>query len=179
MAKKKIFYHEDFYRQIELIPEENYFSASRFITELPPTETSEHGIYNLTTRPEQKVTLLDRNISIVGIKNILDPIGLLYSEDVETGYGRTTLKDENTLVWGFERYGIFVKQNKGYAEALWLCNSSLFSPDNTPKFLSLALFSLMEYYSLVLIDWNKELICRAASEQNIKEYLAQNLAFTY
>lgn len=179
MDSKKIFYHEDVFRQIELVPEENYFSAGRFISDLPPKEASEHGIYIITVRPEQKVSLIDRNIPIAGIKKILDPISLLYSEDVETGYGRTAFKDENTVVWGFERYGIFVKQNKGYTEAIWLCNSSLFSSDNTPTFLSKALFNLIEYYSLILIDWNKEVICRATSEQNIRGYLAHNLAFAY
>jgi len=68
-----IFYHEDFYRQIELVPEENYFASTRFIHDLPPKDGSIYGIKSMTTRPEQKIKLVDRMISFEELSKILLP----------------------------------------------------------------------------------------------------------
>jgi len=176
---ESIFYHEDFYRQIELVPEENYFAAGRFIDELPLKEGSVYGFSNITVRPEQKITLLDRKISIQEIKTILDPISLSYSENVNTGYGQSSWEDKNSIVWGFERYGIFVKQKGKFIEAVWLSNSAAFSQQKTSRHLTDAIFQLSKQYSLILIDWDKEIICRFRSEDDVKEYLCQNLSFDY
>ncbi len=173
----KIYYHEDFYRQKELVPEENYFSAGRFIDEYPTKEGSIYGFYGITSRPEQKVKLLDRSIPFEDIKKALDVLCFLYSEDVETGYGSTEVKDENSVVWGFEQYGIFAKRRENHVEAIWLCSSYLFPKDRAGQHLSKALFMLTHLYNLVLIDWDSEIICRFNSESSVKNYLTQNLAF--
>jgi hypothetical protein len=174
-----IFYHEDFYRQIELVPEENYFAVGRFIDELPPIEGSIYGFKNMTVRSEQKITLLDRKILFKDIKNILDPICLLYSENVETGYGQSAWKDKNTVVWGFEQFGLFVKHQGSFVEAIWVSDSPAFSQEKNGKHLSKAIFTISKTYALILIDWNKEIICRIRSEEDVREYLFQNLSFDY
>lgn len=172
-----IYYHEDFYRQIELIPEENYFSTNKYINDLPLTEGSKYGIYNIVERKEQKVKTIDRNIPLSGIKKLLNPLSLFYSDQVQSGYSTAVYNVENTVVWGFERYGIFVECNDSYAKNIWLCNSAKFSKENTGKFLAKALKSIGEYYALILVDWNKELVVKLDSEQIILDYLNQNLAF--
>ncbi|MBI5373719.1 MAG: hypothetical protein HZA79_16965 [Sphingobacteriales bacterium] len=174
-----IFYHEDFYRQIELVPEENYFAAGKFIDDLPPKENSIYGFSNISVRPEQKTHLLDRKIAIDEIKNILTPISLSYSENVTTGYGQSSWKDKNSVVWGFERYGIFAKQKGKFIEALWLSNSATFPQKNTGEHLTRAILQLSKQYSLILIDWDKEIICRLCFEDAVKEYLCQNLSFDW
>ena len=174
-----IFYHEDFYRQIELVPEENYFATGRFIDELPSKEGSIHGIKNITVRPEQKIKLLERKISIEEIRKILDPISLSYSENVKKGYGQSAWKDKNTVVWGFEQYGIFVKRSDIFVEAIWLCDFYLFPQDRIGRHLANAIYLISKTYNLILIDWNKEIICRINSEKDVKEYLSQNLSFDY
>jgi hypothetical protein len=174
-----IFYHEDFYKQIELAPEENYFAAGRFINELPPKEGSIYGFSNITVRPEQKIKLLDRKIPFEEIKTILDPISLLYSENVKTGYGQSAWKDKNTVVWGFEQFGLFVKHQKSFVEAIWISDSPAFPQDKNGKHLSKAIFTISKTYALILIDWNKEIICRIRSEDDVREYLFQNLSFDY
>lgn len=175
--KTPIFYHEDLYRQIEFVPEENYFAAGRFIDSLPPKEDSIYGTYNITVRVEQKVKLLDRNISIEEIRKILDPISILYSENIHTGYGQSSSKAKNVVAWGFEQFGIFVTHRAFLVEAIWLCDSSVFPQIRTSDHLSQAIFSIAKSYSLILIDWNKETICRFRSVNDVKEYLYQNLPF--
>jgi hypothetical protein len=69
------------------------------------------------------------------IKKNLDPITLLYSDNVETGYGKTSWKATNTFVWGFEQYGLFIKENEGYAEAIWIIMTNYFHTTNVKLFV--------------------------------------------
>src|SRR5436305_743424 len=147
--KDIIFFHEDFYRQKELVPEENYFAAGRFIDDLPPKEGSIYGFNNIKVRPEQKIKLLDRKILTEEVREILDPICLLYSENVHTGYGQSDWKDKNTVVWGFEQYGLFVKSREGFVEAIWLTHSSVFPQTKSSQHLSKAMFDISRQYSLI------------------------------
>jgi hypothetical protein len=172
-----IFYHEDLYRQIEFVPEENYFTAGRFLNELLPKESSTYGTFNITVRPEQKTKLLDRKIQIKEIKKILDPTSLYYSENVQTGYGHSTWADKNSIVWGFEQFGIFVKYQKDFVEAIWIADSPAFPQKRTSQHLTKAIFKVSKAYSLILIDWNQELLCRISSEKVVEDYLCQYLSF--
>ena len=174
-----IFYHEDFYRQIELVPEENYFASNRFIDELPPKESSIYGIKNMVVRPEQKIKLSDRMISFEEVSEILSPISLFYSENVNTGYGQSAWRDRDTFVWGFEQFGLFIKHKQKNVEAIWLSDSPTFPQLKTSNHLRDAIFALSKKYSLILTDWNKEIICRIRTENDVREYLYQNLSFDY
>jgi hypothetical protein len=177
--KDSIFYHEDFYRQIELVPEENYFAAGRFIDDQLPREGSIYGFPNIVVRSEQKIKIADRNILIEEIRKILDAVSLSYSENVTTGYGKSVWKEKNTVVWGFEQFGLFIKYEKTFINAIWLSDSPVFPQLRTSQHLAKAIFSISKQYSLILIDWNKEIICRIRSENDVREYLYQNLSFDY
>jgi hypothetical protein len=178
-SNSPIYYHEDFYRQIELVPEENYFAANRFIDDLPPIEGSIYGFKNIAVRPEQKIKLLDRRIPFEETCKILNSISLFYSKNVTTGYGQSVWRDTNTVVWGFEQFGLFVKYQNSFVEAIWLSDSPVFSQLKTSQHLAKAIFSISKEYSLILIDWNKEIICRIRSQNDVREYLYQNLSFDY
>lgn len=178
-SNSPIYYHEDFYRQIELVPEENYFASNRFIDDLPPIEGSIYGFKNIAVRPEQKIKLLDRKISFEEVSNLFSPICLLYSENVTTGYGQYIQKAKNTVVWGFEQFGLFVKGQNSFIEAIWLSDSPAFPQLRTSNHLADAIFNISKQYSLILIDWNKEIICRIRSQNDVREYLYQNLSFDY
>jgi hypothetical protein len=166
-----IYFHEDIYRQIELIPEENYFIAGNYISNSPVKEISSNGIYNISVRPTQHKKLEDKNISINELKLILDSYCLTYGENVTTGYGYSEIKSENTIVWGFERYGIFAKHDSNVIIALWLWNSHFFDQINVAVHLQKALYKIMHTFSLILIDWDKEIICRPTSIEILHKYL--------
>jgi Bacterial mobilisation protein (MobC). len=45
-----VFFHEDYYRQIELIPEENYFKTLRNLGQTPTDEKNFNGFSKMTIR---------------------------------------------------------------------------------------------------------------------------------
>jgi hypothetical protein len=124
-----IFYHEDSYRQIDLIPEENYFSSGKVIEGLSQDDQAAFGFSKMIVRPTEPTRLLDRKILFKELKTHLDPLSLAFSDKVSTGYGQYSSIAENIVVWGFEQYGIFVKVQSSLVEAMWLADSFTFPQD--------------------------------------------------
>lgn len=172
-----IYFHEDNYRQIELVPEENYFFTKSQIVSFQSPKTSIYGFSEIKVRKEQKIQLLERKISIHSLNEIINPISLSYSDQINTGYGQHVEKAKNIVVWGFEQYGIFIKLKQNIIEAIWLSDSIEFPQLKSCSRLSEAIFLVCQEYSLILVDWNKELICRAKRIVDIKDYLIENFSF--
>jgi hypothetical protein len=172
-----VYYHEDFFRQIELVPLENYFSLGASINSLNSIEKTEYGFYKIQSRKEPFFSLVERRISKEDLKIILNPLSEFYSEEVLTGYSDKSSIDENTVAWVFERFALFAKHSDGFVNAIWLSNSSLFLTNNSCELLLKALTDLTECFGLVLVDWNKLIVCRTNSNQGIKDYLINTLNF--
>jgi len=141
--------------------------------------TPGYGTYEMTSRLEQPVKLLDRKIPLTEMRRILDPISFIYSEDVKTGYGNNVHQAKNTVVWGFEQYGLFVKYEQTLVVAFWLSHSPQFPNVRTAQHLADAIFKTSNRYSLIFVDWNIEFLCRLSSERVIKDYFYQNYSFDY
>lgn len=179
---KSIFFHEDFYRQIELIPEENYFAAHKNIEDIGDTKGVETDFIKAISREDYTKTsikLIDRKITLHNMKKLLDPISINFFNEVETGYGETINKLQNTVAWGFERYGIFVQFNeKSLIINIWICDSPEFIKDNSGRFLFNALAKMGKIHNLILIDWNLEIVIKLSNHNLTKEYLEETYGFT-
>ena len=80
---------------------------------------------------------------------------------------------------GFWTIRVVVKRKNKFIEAIWLSDSPVFPQLKTSTHLTKAIFNISKLYSLILIDWNKEIICRIRSESDVREYLYQNSSFDY
>lgn len=173
-----IFFHEDFYRQIELIPEENFFATQKYIEELPKKEGSIYGFKGCVQRTEELIKITGRKIALVELNDLLLSESFIYSDQVKSGYGSSnSYVMENTVCWGFERYGIFAEHENNTVVSLWLCNSHLFKKDNSGQVLYSKLLLLGSKYQLILVDWNKELTVRISSPEHCRNYLANEMYF--
>ena len=92
-----IFYHEDFYRQIELIPQENYFKALKNISANSIDYESEHGFISIVERGEQKIRTEDLNIQFDSVNQELEKFTIKKYDIVKTGYGNTITVKKNTV----------------------------------------------------------------------------------
>src|SRR5436305_5005850 len=101
---KPIFYHHDYYRQMEFVTDENYFATDRTINESGFEEGSIYGFENIVVRPEQPIRLIDKKIKLEHLRTILDTLSLTFSNNVFTGYANSSEKVTDTIVWGFEQY---------------------------------------------------------------------------
>jgi hypothetical protein len=179
-----IFYHEDFYKQIELVPEGNYFKTIRDISDVNDlhgyANDKEHGFYKILERGTINVKTESSNIDFEIVKKELIPFAFIFFTKVKTGYGRSLTVKENTFAFGFERVAIFFETTtKGTIKTIWLAQSSDLPKANNPINLLKALLILGSHFKLILIDWNEEVVIRINSEERIQQYLQEAFAFTF
>lgn len=172
-----IYYHEDFYRQIELMPEENYFKLLRD-TENKSIPDSDYGFIKIKERNEYSIKTEDKQIKFKNVNDTLAPFIINYYCIVETGYGSHTELKINTVAFGFERIAIFIEKNKNdIIKNIWLCQSPLLPNDFSGRNLILALDKLGKEYGLILIDWDEEVAVRLTSLKSIHKYLTEAFGF--
>ncbi|WP_436489807.1 hypothetical protein [Chitinophaga sp. ARDCPP14] len=172
-----VFFHEDYYKQIELVPEQNYFKAIIDIENLPSKDENKYGFPNAIVRDEHLIKLGDLKISFNQFYDLLSPIAINYFSKVTTGYNNNIQTKENTVAFGFERLGIFVSFEAEFVTNIWLCLSQLFAQtQNCQKILS-ALNILGTTYKLALIDWDEEIIIRLSNYKSSEEYLMDTFGF--
>src|SRR6185295_6634103 len=119
-----IFYHEDFYRQIELIPQENHFRVHSDMNETEITNKSDYGCIKMREREENLVVTESLNINMDSIRKKLQPFTIKYFNTVSTGYSNTAKIKKNTVSLGFERIAIFFElTEKNIVRNIWLAQT--------------------------------------------------------
>lgn len=175
-----IFYHEDFYKQIELIPEQNYFKALKDIDSNSIDYEPEHGFISAIERKEQNRKTEDLNIQISLIIEKLEKFIIKRYDIVKTGYGNTIKIKENTIALGFERLALFFELNKiKVIKNIWLCQSIDLPKTSISDNLLNALFLLGKDFNFILVDWNEEIAVRLRSNDAIKTYLKDTFSFNF
>lgn len=177
--EEQVYFHEDFYRQIELIPEENYFAAHEYINDLPDLVRTPYGFYGTIARKEQPIEILDRKISLNDINSILFNLGGILFKSIQYGYSSAVYEKENTVAWGFERLGIILEYNiNELITQMWLLSSSAFGENNEGIHISKALNVLGKNYNLILVDWDINGLVRISSQTAVNNYLIEVFGFT-
>jgi hypothetical protein len=175
-----IFYHEDFYRQIELISSANYFKAHRDITENINIDINPYGFLTATERSEHVITTEHLNISLNSVSAALSPFTIKYFSSVTTGYSNSIKIQKNTIALGFERIAIFFQTNEqDIIKNIWLCQSTLLPKDTYCKNFFQALITLGQDYDLILVDWNEEIVVRLTSPETLQNYLREVFLFKF
>jgi hypothetical protein len=172
-----LFFHEDFYKQIELVPRQNYFATQRVIAELPHEQEPDEGFLTCVVRPEHPVRISDEKITLDQVNGKLKPLALSYHDQIVSGYSNSTYEVPDAIAWGFERFGIFVESKGDTVTGLWLCRSTKFSADNSGHALKEAIMTLSSEFSLVLVDWNQEILVDTSKERPLRNYLIEVLRF--
>lgn len=178
--KPYIFFHEDFYRQVEFVPEENYFERNAHINKLPKKQTSENGFMECIARDNHPFLTANRNIPLDDIDSLLSPLAKTYFNEVKTGYGQTMYDAEYTYVWGFERYGIFIETNfqRKIVHNIFIAFNHHFDnqKDDATNFTQ-ALISLGRQYKLLLVDWNINSVIKTSTAGETIRYILNNYNF--
>ncbi|ANH81285.1 hypothetical protein A8C56_10065 [Niabella ginsenosidivorans] len=175
-----IFFHEDFYRQIELIPEENYFGTRKDIDQnFIQEEPSKYGFINITERKEQAIKTEVLRIHMDIIENVLSPFTIKKFDTVITGYNKTEILKENIMALGFERFALFFETKLNIVNNIWMSQSADLPRETSNSKLLQALTILGKQFKLILVDWNEEIVVRLSSTTTLQHYLKENFAFDF
>lgn len=178
--KHSIFFHEDFYRQIELIPQENYFTILSNVNNNSLEYEDGNGFVSISERGEQKIKTEELNILFESVKQKLEKFIIEKYDVVKTGYNNTITIKENTVALGFERIAIFFELTiTGIIKNIWLCQSIDLPKISISNNLLNSMVILGKEYNLILVDWNEEVAIRLSVTNTVMTYLRENFAFTF
>lgn len=153
-----IFFHEDDYCQIELLPIENILtkrneidlSKQHFEYRLNPDGFTQALIRNQISYPIEYL-----NIKMEEFEKALSDDILFKFKSVYMGYSTQKIIKKNTRGFGFENYILFYEFETEIITKAWIVYKSLSDTLNIyPANLKNALFKLGKKYNLILVDWN-------------------------
>ena len=171
----KISFHEDDYRQVELLPENYIFLVSAQLENINnKTEDSiiDLGYTEAYSRKLPKNPLLSENIKLKDIEIILNQYALYSFNKVESGYGSQMNVKTNIVAYGFENYIIFFEYFDDLIGSSWITYSLSFNTEKSyPTRLLDFLSALADRYKIVLVDWNQEVAVKPKSYSQLQSYI--------
>jgi hypothetical protein len=167
-----IFYHEDDYRQVEIVPNDNLAELeeeSKKVNNFATEHFDSSGYTDIYVRnDDNKTELKQLLIKPKDVEQKLEIIGLERIPNVTTGYGQTYRephKDCIAFVMGYS--AIYYDFKDEIVNSIWLTNH--WSMDR--KRLSECLHEIGKKWNLLLQDWNLTETVDLNDKQAIDDYL--------
>jgi hypothetical protein len=167
-----IFYHEDDFRQVEIVPNDN---LSTLITESENVDTfaKEHfdgnGYTDIYVRNDaDKTKLNQRRIAPNDLENVLRSLGFDRIPNVLTGYGQNYRElHKDCVAFGKDYCAVYYDFKDNVVEHIWFTNH--WSMDKGR--LAESLHGLGQQWNLLLQDWNLTLTVNLKDKNAIDQYL--------
>ena len=166
-AKGTIFYHEDDFCQIEIVPKENLSDLLKQADNIADF-SAENGYSDIYVREENKVSLKSREIDKTELEKLLTELGTEKHTEVITGYGSDyRVKSENTIGFGKEYSAVYFDFENDKVKNIWVTNLFGLNHDKVVDVLS----KIGEKWNLVLMDWNSSELIDLSNKEMINKYL--------
>ncbi|MBX7227077.1 MAG: hypothetical protein K1X55_13670 [Chitinophagales bacterium] len=167
-----IFYHEDDFRQVEIVPSDNLLSL-KTESEKVDTFAKEHfdgsGFTDIYVRnDENKTKLNQRRIDPSDLEKILSSLGFDRIPNVLTGYGQSYREQhKNCVAFGKDYCAVYYDFQDNVVEHIWFTNHWSMDRERLAK----SLHELGQQWNLLLQDWNLTITVDLMDKSLIDQYL--------
>jgi hypothetical protein len=178
-AHNSVFFHEDNYRQTELLPVQN------LLTKQPELHSVLHhaeknftgdGFLSCSCREETAFPLSELQIDKKEFKALIKTGSLFYFDTVYTGYSTQRILKKDTRGFGFENYILYYEFSNDVIINCWLDYNPISEDlNNYPERLQNVLLKLGSAYGLILIDWNECQTVNLANKHALCDYMKEAL----
>lgn len=171
-----IYFHEDFFKQVEFCPRENFeylIDENKKISKFGIDHSDGDGLFTdiYLREKNNEVTIFERKILLTNLEVILVNLGLVKVPNVYSGYSTLVEKCNNAIAYKLERAEIFIFFEKDYIKDFFV-NGFRFHEDQIIKDkLQDTLFKIGTEYDLILNDWDLTEIIDLIDKKEIEKYL--------
>ena len=168
--KGTIFYHEDDFGQIEIIPNENFdelIKEARSVEDFSGKHFDGGGYTDVYVREDNGLKLEERKMQVSELNEILSKLPVDKHTIVTTGIRPDEMLSENTLGYGENYNGLFFDFKDGIVSNIWISGELNM---NDEKLISV-LNEIGEKWSLLLMDWNSLELIDLKNKEQIKKYI--------
>jgi len=167
-----IFYHEDDYCQIQILPEENdsaLIEQAQKIIGDTFIKKDKLGHESIIVREEENIPLINRKIELQEVEAFFDSMSTQKHWTVATGYGQSHRElSTRTLAYGQEYSAVYTSFTKdSLVENIWLTNPFTLADSG----LIDACYKIGSSYQLVLMDWNSLTLVYLSDSIAVSNYL--------
>ena len=168
----QVYFWEDDYCSIELLPVENYefcVEQAKRITEFAKAHGAGKGYTDVIAREENPIPLRNKSIPKTSLEDVLSGLLTRY-EKVLYYSGSSFVEDTCTRSYGFDDLVIvFFEDRDGIISNIWL-NLDTRTEESQTK-ANDVLFALSELEDLLIADWGWCFISKLSDQTSIKQYL--------
>ncbi len=171
-----IYFHEDDYCQIELVPRENegfLIAQGAEIQRSAEKNFDGFGYKDIHVRSQEQVPLSSKNILLSQIADMLRDCGFLRIDTVFTGYSTHREHLQNAVAFKLDPYVIYFDHKDGIVEHAWLDLHWGSSPESQTRMIG-AFAQIGQKWQLLLSHWPwsrvVDLTDRAAIENYVTVY---------
>ena len=174
------YFHEDFFRQVEFCPRENFEylkNENKEIRKFAEEHSDGNGLFtDIYIREEtNQKNVLEKQIVITELDFILLNLGLEKIENVYSGYSSFKEKCLNTVAYNFDRAQIFVTSENNFVKDLFITGFRFHEIEEIKNKLEEILYTVGTEYNLILNDWDLTQIIDLNNRNEIKKYLNEEL----
>ena len=172
---RSIYFHEDDYCQIEILPVENLgfcLKQAGLIDEFSEEHKAGAGYTDMFIRGENPLSIYTKSIPVGVFEEALE-VAPKYDE-VFTGYSSYCEKCESTNAFGHqENVAVFYEEKDGFVKNIWLALDIY--EDNDVSITYNMLTSLAKLGDFIIVDWGWGFIEELHDAARIKQYLQKRL----
>jgi hypothetical protein len=169
-----IFFHEDDYCLLELLPIQNLPSEISYVQTQSDENSYLEGFANATTDIEYplfKLGLTCKQFEILIKKDVSYLVGQVY-----TGYSSYRELKSNITAYGLGNYVLYAESNNDVISKLWINYTFVSDTFNGyPHVLERTLHELGLKYDLVLFDWSEFIIIILKDKKQLLKYISHIL----
>ena len=166
-----LFYHEDDYCQIELVPEENFdrlIRQAENVEDFAAKHFTGQGYTDMMIRDEHAFPLRHRGIRPAELDEILSGLALPRHDQVSTGIRPGEMPCVRTIGFGENYHAIFYDYESDIVDNIWLDGPGEFEPGK----LIQVLHQIGVKWRLLLMDWNSLELIDLSNLEQLKKYLS-------
>lgn len=174
-----IYFHEDMYCQVELVPRENMLHLQgeiEAIEKFAAENFDGQGYTDLYERKGDPVAISQSKISVGEMDKCLLHNGFAKADTVYYGYGAERIKAESTHAYRFYKCDVFVEHKSDIVTALWIDGFRFQTVDAITDNLKDTLLDIGNKYNLILNDWDQTITVGLSKESEIENYLNENIS---
>jgi hypothetical protein len=166
---KSIFYHEDDYRQVEIVPAENFnelIKQAKNVQDFAKKHSVGESYTDMMVREDTGYELKRRGIRPTELEAILAQLTLKKFTDVSTGIRPGEMKSENTFGYGENNNGLFFDVKSDTVLNIWIAGSIPADNEKVVKVLN----EIGQKWNLLLMDWNSLELIDLKYKEQIEKY---------
>lgn len=168
--KGTIFYHEDDFGQVEIIPNENFerlIKEAENVKDFAEKHFDGGGFTDMYVREESGLKLEERKIKVSELDEVLSKLSVEKHTIATTGIRPDEILSKNTFGYGENYNGLFFDFKQDIVSNIWISGRL---DVNDEKLVSV-LNELGTKWNLLLMDWNSLELIDLKNKEQIKKYV--------